>query len=233
MEVILFFFSSFSQVLQQQRWERARQVSQSIDPALPTDAGNFLQSLPLELRRTILSDVDDTVINQLPDNIAQEARALQEERLARRRWLEEERLAMRQSLYEGGRVPPWGGGHPLDPALRYAVLNLNSRDIGRMRDEGLSAIFSHAANQMGVGTSNQSSSKQMLDQEGLCCLLVFLFLDQSKLHFNRLFRIFRSLCQHLPTRAWLLSSLFAILSTANEPPMSHTCPAPASSHTIT
>ena len=95
-----------------------------------------------------------------------------------------------------------------------------------MRDEGLSAIFSHAANQMGVGTSNQSSSKQMLDQEGLCCLLVFLFLDQSKLHFNRLFRIFRSLCQHLPTRAWLLSSLFAILSTANEPPMSHTCPAP-------
>ena len=221
-----FFSSSFSQVLQQQRWERARQVSQSIDPALPTDAGNFLQSLPSELRRTILSDVDDTVLNQLPDTIAQEARTLQEERIARRRWLEEERLAMRQTLFESGRSVPSYAGFPMDPALRYAVLNLNSRDIGRMRDEGLSAIFNHAASQMGSSSTSQSPSKQMLDQEGLCCLLVFLFLDQSKLHFNRLFRIFRSLCQHLPTRAWLLSSLFAILSTANEPSISHTCPAP-------
>lgn len=214
----------FVQVLQQQRWERARQMSQTTDPAQPTDAGNFLQSLPPELRRTILSDMDDALLGQLPESIAQEARALQEERLARRRWLEEERLAMRHSIYEGSRgMPSWAGHvHPLDPALRYAVLNLNPRDIGRMRDDGLSAMFDPSYS----NRSSQHTSKQMLDQEGICCMMVLLFLDQSKLHFNRLFRIFRSLCQHLPTRAWLLSSLFAILNTADSSSVSHTCPFP-------
>ena len=218
-------FLPFLQVLQQQRLERARQMAQSTDPNQPTDTSSFLHSLPPELRRTILSDMDDSLINHLPEEIAREARALRQEREARRRRMLEERQAMYERMMEAARnVPSWGG-QPLEPSYRYAVLNLNPREmnlgLGNLREDRLAAMFDQP-----LHLRWQQGSKQMLDQEGLCCLLVLLFLDQSKLHLNRLFRIFRSLCQHLPTRAWLLSSLFAILNAANVPPLSHTCPLP-------
>lgn len=75
----------------------------------------------------------------------------------------------------------------------------------------------------------EQSSKQMLDQEALTCLLVLLFFDQNKLHNNRLHRIVKNLSQHAPTRAWIISSLLAILHEASPivpVGISHTCPLP-------
>lgn len=87
----------------------------------------------------------------------------------------------------------------------------------------MSTLLYHPFSQRG-----EQGSKQILDQEGLACLMVLLFLDAPKLHFNRLFRIFRNLSQHLPTRAWLIRSLISILKEAHfSPVMSHTCPLPA------
>ena len=44
------------------------------------DATSFLTSLTPDLRRTILSDMDDTQLNQLPEEVALEARTLRQER---------------------------------------------------------------------------------------------------------------------------------------------------------
>lgn len=199
--------------------EQARQQQLTTDPTQPADAVNFLTSLTPDLRRTILSDMDDTLINHLPEEIASEARALRQERETRRR----QYISQQQARYEhiaARMVPSWM--HTLNPTVggsgghyRYAILSPGERLAGL-----IPSSFVH-----GVTQDIDTGSKQMLDQEGLACLVVLLFLDQTKLHFNRLFRIFRSLSQHLPSRSWLISSLLSIMKEANFTP-SHTCPLP-------
>lgn len=57
-------------------------------------------------------------------------------------------------------------------------------------------------------------SRQLLDYEGLACLLILLFVDDSKLNVNRLHRVLRNLCYHVPTRDWIINSLLAVLQAA-------------------
>ena len=73
---------------------------------------------------------------------------------------------------------------------------------------------------LNTGASNSSNlqtnkkgeaTKQMLDQEGLACLLLLFFIDQNKLHVSRLHRVIKNLCQHPQTRAWMLASILSVL----------------------
>merc|ERR1719336_144178 len=57
--------------------------------------------------------------------------------------------------------------------------------------------------------------RQLLDHEGLSCLLILLFIDDSKLNTTRLHRILRNLCYHAPTRDWVVKCLLSILEKAN------------------
>ena len=71
----------------------------------------------------------------------------------------------------------------------------------------------------GTSTSGQSQSpvsRQVLDHDSLVCLLLLLFVEESKLNTNFLHRIFRNLCYHSPTRDWLIASLVAVLQRAGE-----------------
>ena len=219
------------QVLQQQRLEEARRMS--TDPAHQGDATSFLSSLTPDLRRTILSDMDDTQIAQLPEDIAAEARSLRQERENRSRQL----LELHQARYEQQLMdaPQWSHAithsHPigLSAGTRYqgyAVLGLTP-DRSLHDRIGLFPPMSHSFLMQRNG-GGDLTGKQILDQEGLACLLALLFLDQSKIHFNRLFRIFRSLSQHIPSRSWLISSLLSILRKTN----SHTCPYPGERPTM-
>ena len=188
------------------------------DPAQPTDATSFLHSLAPDLRRTILSEMDDTVMNFLPADIAAEAQTLRQERETRRRQILEQRQAMYEHMRASHTMPPWLH----EPSYRYAMFQhpaLERDHVGGM----MSTFLYHPFTQRG-----EQGSKQILDQEGLACLMVLLFLDEPKLHFNRLFRIFRNLAQHLPTRAWLIRSLISVLKDAYfSPVVSHACPYPA------
>ena len=191
---------------------------------------SFFTSLTPELRRTVLSDMDDTQVNQLPEEIAAEARVIRQERENRRRQF----LAQHQAHIAASRIqiPSWshaistGGTGARIGQLRYAILSPGDHPLS-----GLTSFAHTFMRDNNNSTSSESGTKQMLDQESLVCLLVLLFLDQSKLHFNRLFRIFRSLSQHLPSRSWVISSLLAIIReahfTAQSPPLSHTCPLPS------
>ena len=220
------------QVLQQERLERTRQAAPTAETAgQPVDNAGFLHNLPPDLRRSILADMDDTDLSHLPSEIAAEARTLRQEQDTRHRHILEERHAMLERMIDSARmgeadvimhpVPMLHGlTHGMDPSAYSIVIGQHHHphilDGRRLLNRGL---FSPPKSEL--------SSKQMLDQEALTCLLVLLFLDQNKLHVNRLHRIMKNLSQHQPTRAWILASLLAILqATKGSFFPSHTCPMP-------
>ena len=60
--------------------------------------------------------------------------------------------------------------------------------------------------------------RHLLDHEALTCLLVLLFVNDSKINTSRLFRVLQNLCHHAPTRSWILSALISILHRSSEQP---------------
>ena len=242
--------SPSSQLLQQERAEQTRQQQQqgqtsgasALAASGPIDNISFFHNLAPELRRTILADVDDSIITHLPEEIASEARALRQERETRRRQILEQRHAVLERIFEQASNDP-GAGYMQPPSwdpsgYRYAILNLSPQQIVEGHHHHhlgrLGGLYHHLSSGQGgsqwMGKGEQGS-KQMLDQEALTCLLVLLFFDQNKLHNNRLHRIVKNLSQHMPTRAWIISSLLAILNkasptTAHSLGVSHTCPLP-------
>jgi len=53
--------------------------------------------------------------------------------------------------------------------------------------------------------------RHLLDHEALTCLLVLLFIDESRLNTSRLHRVLRNLCYHPQTRSWIIGTLLSIL----------------------
>lgn len=62
----------------------------------------------------------------------------------------------------------------------------------------------------------------MLDHEAMTCLLVLLFVDEPKLNTTRLHRVLKSLCQHPPTRDWVIKTLLSIIERCGIPSNSYT-----------
>ena len=243
--------------------ERARQNPSSATAAAVrdnVDNATFFQNLPPDLRRAILSDMDDSLISHLPEEMRTEAQSLRQERDSRRRQMLEQRHAFlermmeeahmrsglmdqrhafQERMLEEAHIRSSGDTGILPSSLpqltahgmRYAVVNLNPHMLD---GHVLAGTQTGGAGYLGRGGRGvDQSSKQMLDQEALTCLLVLLFLDQSKLHNNRLHRIIKNLSQHSPTRAWILSSLLAIIremgktpSVQATPSISSSCPMP-------
>merc|ERR1719383_1019362 len=73
----------------------------------------------------------------------------------------------------------------------------------------------HSAAIIAAQTSAKFKGRQLLDHEGLSCLLILLFIDDAKLNTTRLHRILRNLCYHAPTRDWVIKCLLSILEKAN------------------
>lgn len=263
--------SLFVQVLQQEHLERARQNPTSATVRENVDNATFFQNLPPDLRRAILSDMDDSLISHLPEEMRSEAQTLRQDRDSRRRhmleqrhaflermmeeahmrsghmmeqrhafqerMLEEAHIRSSQAVGDSAIIPPTSWPQLTAQGMRYAVVNLNPHMLD---GHVLSSAQAGGAGYLGRGGPLghggrvvDQSSKQMLDQEALTCLLVLLFLDQSKLHNNRLHRIIKNLSQHSPTRAWILSSLLAIIKEMRKAPsvqvtplISSTCPMP-------
>ena len=81
------------QVLAQQRAEQQRrELAQATSSDAPMDPVTFIQTLPSELRRSVLEDMEDSVLAVMPPDIAAEAQALRREQEARQRQLMHERL---------------------------------------------------------------------------------------------------------------------------------------------
>lgn len=127
------------QVLAQQRAEQQRrELAQATSSDAPMDPVTFIQTLPSELRRSVLEDMEDSVLAVMPPDIAAEAQALRREQEARQRQLMHERLfghsstsalsAILRSPGESPRTPtcppppPVSSLCPLSPSLGCFIL---------------------------------------------------------------------------------------------------------------
>ncbi|CAF4825441.1 unnamed protein product, partial [Rotaria socialis] len=57
-----------------------------------------------------------------------------------------------------------------------------------------------------------SRGRQLLDYESICCLLVLLFIDDTRLNFARLQKVLKNLCHHTQTRQWIIKALLSIIN---------------------
>ncbi|XP_032871929.1 E3 ubiquitin-protein ligase HUWE1-like, partial [Amblyraja radiata] len=204
------------EVLAQQRVEQQRrELAQTANSDTPMDPVTFIQTLPSDLRRSVLEDMEDSVLAVMPPDIAAEAQALRREQEARQRQLMHERLfshssssALSAILRSTGFTGRLGGNR----GVQYTRL----------------AVQRSGAFQWGSGTHNRASSSSnvdsllrlrgrlLLDHEALSCLLVLLFVDEPKLNTSRLHRVLRNLCYHTQTRNWVIKSLLSILQRSSE-----------------
>ncbi|XP_028307789.1 E3 ubiquitin-protein ligase HUWE1 isoform X6 [Gouania willdenowi] len=204
------------EVLAQQRAEQQRRELSQQPPQgdTPLDPVTFIQTLPSELRRSVLEDMEDSVLAVMPPDIAAEAAALRREQEARQRQLMHERLF----------------GHSSSSALS-AILRSPAFTSRLGSNRGVQytrlAVQRGATFQMGPSTNHRPSSSSvdsllrlrgrlLLDHEALSCLLVLLFVDEPKLNTSRLHRVLRNLCYHSQTRGWVIRSLLSILQRSSE-----------------
>lgn len=183
------------EVLSQQRLEQQRQAAAQANPNEPVDAGAFFETLQPSLRTMILSDMEDSQMSALPPDLAAEAQTLRRDWEARNRQMVQERILQsnltsiirhstraRQPMHHGP-------GH-----FHRAQWTHWNREF----------MHNHVAPQKIKG-------RQLLDHEGLSCLLVLLFTDDPHLGKLRLHRVIRNLCYHTPTRDWIVNAILSII----------------------
>ena len=193
------------EVLAQQRVQRAA-TARSDEPV---DAAQFLEALPSSLRQTILTDLDNSQFAALPPDVAQEAQTLRRQR--------EERVRhAHDHILQGGSSS--GRGHTLSHILR------NTARLGTrlMQSSSWSTSWNlqpstpASASQHQIIAGSKIRGRQLLDHEALSCLLVLLFLDETKLNTTRLHRVLRYLCNHQPTRQWIIRTLLSIMEKCHD-----------------
>lgn len=192
-------------MLAQERQQAAAAANQtsSQQSQQPTDPSLFLRNLPTSLRRTVLADMDDSILQHLPHEYVTEAQTLRQEHT--RQMYEERSAALLEHVINSGGWVSEAGVSGLIPHRHFLSFD-PVRAVGWRGRPNIGASSSN------LQTSKKGDgAKQMLDQEGLACLLLLFFVDQNKLHISRLHRVIKNLCQHPQTRAWMLASILSIL----------------------
>lgn len=208
----------------------------------------FMRALPASLRQAILFDMDHSQISALPEDLATEARNLQQQHREREIDLFAHAAAHRSSGAGGAGGssggPYLGGRYTLSTNRGLgSIYNVassllhdtylygggpsglgHSRDLNRLR-RGLRR-FNEAEIILGGGHHHHHhgphgqpvaidklsrGGRQLLDHESLACLLVLLFIDDTRMNTVKLHRVIRNLCIHGPSRSWIIKALLSIL----------------------
>jgi len=216
------------EVLAQQRLEQQRQQAALANPNDPVDAAAFFQDLPHSLRQAILTDMEESQISVLPPELAAEAQNLRREWEARNRQLMQERFlshvthntSVLSSILRHTSTPR-NIRRPTGP--RYTIQNMGPNRThwlsswgARLIDGQQSSHGTAPVNLANAGIMGRPRGRQVLDYESICCLLVLLFVDDSRLNTARLHRVFRNLCYHPPTREWVIRAILSIMEKSNE-----------------
>ncbi|XP_064415282.1 E3 ubiquitin-protein ligase HUWE1 isoform X2 [Latimeria chalumnae] len=216
------------EVLAQQRAEQQRrELAQSTSSDTPMDPVTFIQTLPSDLRRSVLEDMEDSVLAVMPPDIAAEAQALRREQEARQRQLMHERLfghSSTSALSAILRSPAFTSRLSGNRGVQYTRL--------AVQRGGTFQIGGSSSHNRPSGSSVDSllrlRGRLLLDHEALSCLLVLLFVDEPKLNTSRLHRVLRNLCYHTQTRMWVIRSLLSILQRSSESELCIETPKPTS-----
>lgn len=189
--------------------EQERRRVATANPDQPVDPGAFLRNLPPQLRQTVLADIDDSLLNVLPAEMATEAQTLRRDRELRQQRLVQERFALGDTA------------SAISTLLRHS--GLSRRAVGGPhfpRYSQNSRGFSNTAPK----TNYKYAGRQLLDHDAVACLVVLLFIDEPRLNMGRLQKVFRNLCYHAETRRWLLNTLIAILRRTSGRDDDDSCP---------
>ncbi|XP_037677061.1 E3 ubiquitin-protein ligase HUWE1-like isoform X1 [Choloepus didactylus] len=204
------------EVLAQQRAEQQRrELAQSASSDTPMDPVTFIQTLPSDLRRSVLEDMEDSVLAVMPPDIAAEAQALRREQEARQRQLMHERLfghSSTSALSAILRSPAFTSRLSGNRGVQYTRLAVQRGGTFQM---GGSSSHNRPSGS-NVDTLLRLRGRLLLDHEALSCLLVLVFVDEPKLNTSRLHRVLRNLCYHAQTRHWVIRSLLSILQRSSE-----------------
>ncbi|EFA10984.1 E3 ubiquitin-protein ligase HUWE1 [Tribolium castaneum] len=187
------------EVLSQQRLEQQRQAAAQANPNEPVDAGAFFETLQPSLRTMILSDMEDSQMSALPPDLAAEAQTLRRDWEARNRQLVQERI-LQSNLTSIIRH---------SARARQQPLHHSSGHFHRAQWTHWNREFMN--NSATPTPPLKIRGRQLLDHEGLSCLLVLLFTDDPHLGKLRLHRVIRNLCYHAPTREWIVNALLSII----------------------
>ncbi|KAF6040586.1 HUWE1 [Bugula neritina] len=156
--------------------------------------------------------MDDSQISVLPADLMAEAHLLRGE-------LEDRSRRMHNQLFSGN--------ISLGSMLRQSGLSGMTPSRYMRRGVGGSSGFSNIwSTNSGAGRDTSSKNvirrgRQLLDQEGLTCLLVLLFLDEPRLNVSRLHRILKNLSFHNDTLLWIIRALISILFKTNSSKEAH------------
>ncbi|KAG8447780.1 hypothetical protein GDO86_015044 [Hymenochirus boettgeri] len=204
------------EVLAQQRAEQQRrELAQNTTSDTPMDPVTFIQTLPSDLRRSVLEDMEDSVLAVMPPDIAAEAQALRREQEARQRQLMHERLfghSSTSALSAILRSPAFTSRLSGNRGVQYTRLAVQRGSTFQMSNN---STHTRPAGS-NVDSLLRLRGRLLLDHEALSCLLVLLFVDEPKLNTSRLHRVLRNLCYHAQTRNWVIRSLLSILQRSSE-----------------
>lgn len=196
------------EVLAQQRAEQQRQAALNSNPDQPVDPAIFIQTLAPNLRRQVLADMDDSLLSLLPSDLAAEAQALRRELLTSNvnanstlsRLLRTAAAGrMQRARYTITSVPEHVH---TQPAWSWAL------------DRPSGSIASSNRNVLTLSRDSKFKGRQLLDCEGLTCLVILLFVEEPRLNIARLHRVIRNLSYHQPTRQWVVQSMLSIVDRA-------------------
>ncbi|KRX45470.1 E3 ubiquitin-protein ligase HUWE1 [Trichinella murrelli] len=175
------------------------ELQEENNPDGQMDLATFFETLPAPLRRQILSDADESQMAFFPSHIAAEARHIQLTFNNR----ETDSVRPRHGIRLARRPVPADMR-----SLRQQLANWNRDTPSYNRTQFGGHTGSKSAS---TNTTLSTRSSALFDRESLTCLLVLLFVDDSRLSTARLTRILRTVCAHPGTREWLLRALVSIL----------------------
>ncbi|KAG4070284.1 hypothetical protein HA402_009847 [Bradysia odoriphaga] len=194
------------EVLAQQRMEQRRQAAAAANPEDPVDPAEFFQNLQPSLRQQILADMEDSQISVLPPELAAEAQNL-------RRELESRTRANMQPQSQIGNVQSYPSVLRYRSRLPEPIFTSHNLQPMRFTNWGCANSSDNGPSLM---TMMERQGRRLLDHESLASLLILMFLDEQKFNSNRLQRVIRNLCYHVPTRDWIINALLSIIERSNE-----------------
>ncbi len=194
------------EVLAQQRMEQRRQAAAATNPEDPVDPAEFFQNLQPSLRQQILADMEDSQISVLPPELAAEAQTL-------RRELESRTRANMQPQSQIGNVQSFPSVLRYRSRLPEPIFTSHNLQPMRFTNWGCTNSTDNGPSLM---TMMERQGRRLLDHESLASLLILMFLDEQKFNSNRLQRVIRNLCYHVPTRDWIINALLSIIERSNE-----------------
>ena len=210
------FISALPPEIRDELLAEHRRNAAAMNSANLPDSGpaEFLRTLQPHLRQQVLADMDESQIGALPEDIANEARALRAAMETQQQQYLRDRMVRTQ--HDMMNMLTNTTHHSTRPirmynlrALQEARNNRNDRQTTNwysLRTSGNPTdLTAHSSN---TGTRG----RQLLDYESICCLLVLLFIDDTRLNFARLQKVLKNLCHHTQTRQWIIKALLSIIN---------------------